>query len=559
MGLCGSKAAVESTPVSHVGPQLEDGKPAGKGAAGQQHDEWAGKGKQKFALNQVVPLPPPKQQEQQQPVESSSTPSSTSDTPVVVVAAGGSGGGGATGNFAADLRRLCEQRVHGGQALAARAEQLHAAIKQGLGGFLRSCGQPTAAPELQRCASSAGSLCDAILAPVLAHIARVLSGSEASSSVGEAAAGPSWEAMEFADLLGVLEASCVSVYDLGVMEVGRPVALLLDLLHQLHQHCDARRITLPEGALRVAAVSELLSMVGIIFFRRVVLETAESAAAKLEDYQQLREQMGWADEHLAIAVDPQACAMLLYLQQVAAQGALQRFCRVSDGACMAWHGMCVQRVSGLEQARTTGKGQAGRRVCGIARTRLLLQPDPPTQPCGCFPVLHRRAPRIPHVFIHRSTAAGPAPVCASHGIHTRHAQPVPHHPCARSQASGASTLWSGGTPPFGTRWAWPGSRASCRRGRGRRLPAARSSLPLWTSTCGRCAPVQACLGPRCASCLAVWVGWGQHPTLRRVHGAGMPSACMGHCAAAQSNTHVRRLASLAPFACTAPSLRWRGT
>lgn len=61
-------------------------------------------------------------------------------------------------------------------------------------------------------------------------------------------------------------------------------------------------------------------MLGIVFFRKVVLETADSAGSKLEQYQQLQEQVGWTDAQLATCTCPQARATLMYLQQVSAAG-----------------------------------------------------------------------------------------------------------------------------------------------------------------------------------------------------------------------------------------------
>jgi hypothetical protein len=79
---------------------------------------------------------------------------------------------------------------------------------------------------------------------------------------------------------------------------------------------------------QMPALDELLSIAGIIFFRKVVLETAESAAQKLECYQQLREQLGFSDAQLAVVVGPEARAMLLYLQQVSALGEADSGCRL---------------------------------------------------------------------------------------------------------------------------------------------------------------------------------------------------------------------------------------
>ncbi|KXZ53241.1 hypothetical protein GPECTOR_7g1135 [Gonium pectorale] len=103
------------------------------------------------------------------------------------------------------------------------------------------------------------------------------------------------------------------------MEVGRPVALLMDILHELRQHCDAHSIPIDASA-RVPALDELMAMLAIIYFRKVVLETSEAAQSKLEQYQQLQEQIGWSDAQLATCTGPEARAMLLYLHQVSSAG-----------------------------------------------------------------------------------------------------------------------------------------------------------------------------------------------------------------------------------------------
>lgn len=240
-------------------------------------------------------------------------------------------------SFAAAFQQLCRQKVSG-SFLATLAEHLQDAARKGLPGYLRSRAQPTDAKELQLFVAAATVCADSVLSPVLAHIGRMLSSHEASASsalMATDSAGSSWEQLEFSDFLGVLEASCNAVYDVGVVEVGRPVALLLETLHQVHSHCTAKRIPLAPNSLRISAVSELLSMLGIIFFRRVVIETHDTAAAKLEEYHQLREQMGWADEHLALVADPQASAMLLYLAQVSQAGE-KRVKFVVRRSCAFW-------------------------------------------------------------------------------------------------------------------------------------------------------------------------------------------------------------------------------
>lgn len=77
------------------------------------------------------------------------------------------------------------------------------------------------------------------------------------------------------------------------------------------------------GVLQVPALDELMGMLGIIFFRKVVLETSESAQSKLDQCQQLQEQMGWSDAQLSTCSGPEARALLLYLNQVSVSGTVR--------------------------------------------------------------------------------------------------------------------------------------------------------------------------------------------------------------------------------------------
>ncbi|KAG2486509.1 hypothetical protein HYH03_014811 [Edaphochlamys debaryana] len=214
------------------------------------------------------------------------------------------------------LKALCKEKVPGVE-LASFFERLHEMNKLHLGVALRAHSQPKDAPQLSSVAERLVACCNGLVQPLLTHINRVLSNQEAGSSWSEST---SWEQMEFSDFLGVLEDASRATYDLGVMEAGRPLSALMDILHELRQHCDAHRIPLPAEATRVSALDELMGMLAIIYFRKVVLETPESAASKLEQYQQLQEQMGWSDPQLAACTGPEARALLMYLNQVALAG-----------------------------------------------------------------------------------------------------------------------------------------------------------------------------------------------------------------------------------------------
>ncbi|GFR47973.1 hypothetical protein Agub_g9797 [Astrephomene gubernaculifera] len=215
-----------------------------------------------------------------------------------------------------DLQDLCTDKVDGTR-LTNLAERLHEILKRRLPSALKACTQPSDVAIFLGVAKRAVACCNSIIQPMLLHINRILSNQHASSSWSE---GTSWEQVEFSDFLGMLEDASTATFDQGVMEVGRPVALLMELLHDLRQHCDAYKLSWEASTTQVPALDELIGMVGIIFFRKVVLETAETAQSKLEQYQQLQEQIGWTDAQLATCTCPEARAMLLYLHQVSSAG-----------------------------------------------------------------------------------------------------------------------------------------------------------------------------------------------------------------------------------------------
>eukprot|EP00198_Chlamydomonas_reinhardtii_P004774 XP_001694110.1 ubiquitin-protein ligase [Chlamydomonas reinhardtii] len=245
-----------------------------------------------------------------------------------------------------ELRRLCEQKLTAAPALARLAERLLEITKMHLSVALRSHSKPKDADALRKVVEHCVACLNRVVQPLLTHITRVLSNRQAGSSWSEAT---SWDQMEFSDFLGVLEDACTSTYELGVMEMGRPVTALMDILHQLRQHCDSHHISLPPSASQVSCLDELMGMLGIIYFRKVVLETPDSAAAKLDQYQQLQEQVGWSDSQLATCTGPDARAMLLYLQQVAAGG--EKRTNVTVRRCAAfWDAFEAARHDGLLSA-----------------------------------------------------------------------------------------------------------------------------------------------------------------------------------------------------------------
>lgn len=298
-----------------------------------------------------------------------------------------------------ELRRLCEQKLTAAPALARLAERLLEITKMHLSVALRSHSKPKDADALRKVVEHCVACLNRVVQPLLTHITRVLSNRQAGSSWSEAT---SWDQMEFSDFLGVLEDACTSTYELGVMEMGRPVTALMDILHQLRQHCDSHHISLPPSASQVSSaqqrrtqslrppppnappptaaprshrhqppphphelqrpntlpfttipqvscLDELMGMLGIIYFRKVVLETPDSAAAKLDQYQQLQEQVGWSDSQLATCTGPDARAMLLYLQQVAAGG--EKRTNVTVRRCAAfWDAFEAARHDGLLSA-----------------------------------------------------------------------------------------------------------------------------------------------------------------------------------------------------------------
>lgn len=148
----------------------------------------------------------------------------------------------------ADLRSLCSEKVHA-DGLASLSERLHAALNKHLPAVLRSHSQLKHAQLLREVAERAAACCDSVLQPVLTHINRVISNREAGSSLSEAT---SWEQMEFADFLGLLESACNAVYDQGIMDVGRAVSGLMELLHTLQQHCETHQFPLIASSTKVS-------------------------------------------------------------------------------------------------------------------------------------------------------------------------------------------------------------------------------------------------------------------------------------------------------------------
>ncbi|GIL74172.1 hypothetical protein Vretimale_4802 [Volvox reticuliferus] len=241
-----------------------------------------------------------------------------------------------------DLKALCSERVEGA-GLANLAESLFEILKQHLPGALRRANCSKGFTAIVEVTKRAVLCCNSILQPVLAHINRVLSNRQAGSSWTEST---SWDQVEFSDFLGMLEDSCNVVYNLGVMEVGRPIVALMEVIHELRQHCDAHKFQLDETTCRVLTLDELIGMLGIIFFRKVVLETAESAQSKLEQYQQLQEQIGWSDSQLATCTGPEARVMLLYLNQVSASGEKRANVTVQRSSAF-WDAFLASRSAGL--------------------------------------------------------------------------------------------------------------------------------------------------------------------------------------------------------------------
>lgn len=103
--------------------------------------------------------------------------------------------------------------------------------------------------------------------------------------------------------------------------------------------------------MQVAPICELLSMAGIVFFRKVVLETPDSARGRVEEYQQLRDQLGWNDEHLVVCLDPRAKATLMYLQQVRTATAAP-----TTTAQRPLRGRLMQHAAGCSLPQGAGKG-----------------------------------------------------------------------------------------------------------------------------------------------------------------------------------------------------------
>lgn len=214
----------------------------------QQHGkQTADKGPEKpLSKNQVAPYPPHTSTatEALKSHAGSSTSTSTDSSKASAFTS-------SPETLAADLKRLCCQQIPGTD-LQILAEQFHSLVGY-LAPFLRVHAHVSKVPILSAVAADARRCISAVLGPVLTHMERLLSGKQATSPLtGDPV---SWDDMEFPDLLCVLEAACNHVFSLGVMEVGRPVALLLDVLTQLQQHCIQRSFPLPAAELQVGTAS----------------------------------------------------------------------------------------------------------------------------------------------------------------------------------------------------------------------------------------------------------------------------------------------------------------
>jgi hypothetical protein len=147
-----------------------------------------------------------------------------------------------------ELTALCLEGAGCGE-FSQLATRLQNFLNQQLPAALRSHSQPAHSKELEAAAFAAAACASGLLQPVVAHINRVLSNGHASTSLQESI---SWERVEFPDLLSILEDASSSTYSEGVTELGRPVALVTELLHQLAAHATAHDIPLQASALRVS-------------------------------------------------------------------------------------------------------------------------------------------------------------------------------------------------------------------------------------------------------------------------------------------------------------------
>lgn len=70
----------------------------------------------------------------------------------------------------------------------------------------------------------------------------------------------------------------------------------------------------------MSSVSRMVSMLTIIFFRKVVLESQAALQAKWDHLEELMSELGWRRQAVAAALEPQGQATLAYLQQGAPTG-----------------------------------------------------------------------------------------------------------------------------------------------------------------------------------------------------------------------------------------------
>ncbi|GAX79078.1 hypothetical protein CEUSTIGMA_g6518.t1 [Chlamydomonas eustigma] len=182
---------------------------------------------------------------------------------------------------------------------------------------------------LEACSTAACELADAVLQPIVSHAERLLTHGEASSSSSRGTisvpgySGTRWDTLEAGELLEALQASCQSEYGMELGSAMEPARAAAEMLLLLQSHSLDPRLRARRQDCVVTSINSVVSMLGIVFFRRVVLEDESSLRSKVEQLEEVLTSMGWPkgdSQLLSACLEPHAKAMLAGLHQAAQSG-----------------------------------------------------------------------------------------------------------------------------------------------------------------------------------------------------------------------------------------------
>lgn len=185
--------------------------------------------------------------------------------------------------FVADLQKLAAQAHGRAQAPAALAASMQALCRRAPA-WVAALPATEAAGARHDAAAAAAGVADAVLRPIVAHAERTLAHGSASSSGMHGGGGGTWDTLEVPDLLGALRDAAATEYGGATLAAAAaPVRACSELLLLLH--CASAGQPPPPGYAactgEVPSMSSIASMLCIVLFRRVTLESGEALAAKV--------------------------------------------------------------------------------------------------------------------------------------------------------------------------------------------------------------------------------------------------------------------------------------